>query len=455
MPYNQNNVTSNTAFVEHHEAANNQPTTTSNHDFTFDDLIERQPGWLLRSGILLLFGTVLLVVLLASFIRYPDKLPAPFLLTTQNPPIDVVTLSGGQIANWYAADSQQVAKNEVLAYIENPADRDDVETFASVVGEAAAITNVRDYRHLHIPENLQMGELRQVYTSYVQVLASFQHLLRQRIVFQKMNNLKDKSRKQRQLGKAMERRLALFEKELALAEKDYRRNQQLNQEGVVSDLDFEKIETALLQKQQQLENLQSAIIRNKIEIGQLHTQRLELKDARAAEVNGYLVKLDELALQFRNQYSDWKKRYLVAAPIAGTLSVAPGMMEKRMVQAGEAIAAIIPEDTGGGLVARISPPAAGIGKIETGNRVLLQLDAYPYKEFGAVETYITKVSLLPVQGEGGGLYYEVACEVPQPITSATGKVLPFRQKLTGVAQVITKDRSIAERLVERVLAVGQ
>ena len=38
---------------------------------------------------------------------------------------------------------------------------------------------------------------------------------------------------------------------------------------------------------------------------------------------------------------------------------------------------------------------------------------------------------------------------------STGRVLPYRQKLTGTAQVITKDRSIAQRLVERVLAAGQ
>jgi len=106
-------------------------------------------------------------------------------------------------------------------------------------------------------------------------------------------------------------------------------------------------------------------------------------------------------------------------------------------------------------VARLSPPASGIGKIEVGNRVFLQLDAYPHKEYGVVETTITAVSLLPIPDKDGGLVYEVSCELPPPLLSATGKELPFRQKLTGVAQIITKDKSIMQRLFERLLAVQQ
>ncbi len=455
MPYDHNN---DALTVEKHKSIEhpNTPipnTQFPNTDFAFDDLIERQPGWLLNSGILLLFGAVVLTVALAYFIRYPDKLPAPFILTTENPPIDVVTLSGGQIAAWYVTDSQQVAKNEVLAYLDNTAKLEDVETFAVFVEDVATTTYIPDHRKLHIPEDLQMGDLRQTYTTYVQTLTSFQHLLRQRIVFQKMNTLKGKASKHRQLGSAMQRQLRLFEKELALAEKDHRRNLKLNNQGVVSDLDFEKNEAQLLQKQQQLENLKSNIIQNKIAIEQLNTDWLELKDARSTSVDDYLIRLEELALQFRNEHSQWKKQYMVTAPIAGIASITPGMVENRTVNTGEVIAGIIPANAGDKLVAHLSPPASGIGKIEMGNRVLLQLDAYPHKEYGAVETTIVHVSLLPMQDGEGGLVYKVICELQQPIRSATGKELPFRQKLTGLAQIITKDKSIMERLFERLMAV--
>jgi len=451
MPFHQNN--DNIATEKQNGMGGYPNAQIPNTQFAFDDLIERQPGWLLNSGILLLFGAAALVIAMISFIKYPDKLAAPFILTTENPPIDVISLSSGQIAAWYVTDSQQVVKNEVLAYIDNSAKLEDVDTFAAFVERVAAIPHLSGLMQLHIPENLQLGDLRQIYTTYMQTLASLQHLLQQRIVFQKMDALKDKANKHYQLDSVMQRQLHLFQKELGLAEKDHRRNLTLNEQGVVSDLDLEKNETQLLQKQQQLENLKTNIIQNKIEIEQLNTQWLELKDARTTNVNDYLIKLDELALQFRNQHAEWEKRYMVTAPIAGTASIASDMVENRTIHEGDVIAGIIPADAGHKIVARISPQANGIGKVEQGNKVLLQLDAYPYKEFGAVETAISNVSLLPMQDNEGGLFYEAACELQQPIISATGKKLCFRQKLTGLAQVITKDKSIMERLFEKVMAV--
>lgn len=454
MTYSQNNGANDVAFVGHDPEVfiDNEKLIVS-HDIEFDDLIERQPGWLLRSGIILVFGAVTLVFALASYIKYPDKLAAPFLLTTENPPIDVMALSTGQIAAWYVPDSQQIAKNEVLAYIDNAAKLEDVETFASFVEEVAAITNISDHLKLQKPENLQMGDLRQTYTTFVQTITSFQYLLRQRIVFQKMNTLKDKTNMHQQLSIAMQRQLDLFKKELALAEKDYQRNLSLNNQGAVSDLELEKIEALLLQKQQGLENLKSAIIQNNIAIEQLNTEWLELKDARSTSVDDYLVKLEQLTMQFRNEHNQWKKQYMVTAPLAGTVSIVPGIVENRMVNAGETIAGIIPAEEGEIIVAHISPSANGIGKIEVANKVLLQLDAYPYKEYGAVESIITNVSLLPVKDREGELVYEVTCELPKPIISMAGKVLPFRQKLTGLAQIITKDKSILERVLERVMSV--
>lgn len=454
MLYNPNDETSKVVAVEHHEAIVNPRLKIIHSEYNiFDDLIEKQPGWLLNSGILLLFISVAIVLVLASFIHYPDKLSAPFILTTENPPIDVVTMSSGQIAVWYVADGRQAKKNTTLAYIDNSANLEDVEIFANFVDQVAATTHFSNYQNHHIPKDLQMGDLRQIYSVYVQTLTSFQYLLRQRIVYQKMNTLKDKIDKHHQLDSAMHRQINLVGKELDLTQKDFLRNQQLNSQGVVSDFDFEKTESQFLQKQQQLESLKSSTIQNKIEIEQLNTQWMELSDIRTTSIDDYLIKLSELTLQFRNEHNQWKKRYMITAPISGVVSISPGMVENRTVNSGEVIASIIPTNTNDKIVAWISPQASGIGKIETDNRVLLQLDAYPYKEYGAVEAQITNASLLPVTDKEGQLFYEMTCELPQPIISTTGKELAFRQKLTGVAQIITKDKSILQRLLERLSAV--
>ena len=364
--------------------------------------------------------------------------------------------AGGPIRQIFVKDGEAVVKNQELLYLDNPASLTDVRTFATLVGKTDSIEHIPDYLYINVPENLQLGELRQTYTGYVQTLKTFRYVLKQGIVFQQIAALEQKIDRQQQLAANLQKQQTLFEKELSLAEKDYHRQQELNRQGLVSDLDFEKNEAAWLQKQQRNEDLGSALVRNQIEIAQLRTQRLELMDARAKTVSDYVIQLRELSLRFRNEYAQWLERYMVIAPADGTVSFIPGLHQHKTVKPGEPVASIIPgEATRNGIVARINPPAGGIGKIEHGNRVLLQLDAYPHKEYGTLDATVNAISRLPVQDGEGQLFYEITCHLPDSLVTSIGKPLPFRQRLTGTAQVITKDQSIMERVLDRLLAIKQ
>lgn len=264
--------------------------------------------------------------------------------------------------------------------------------------------------------------------------------------------MNEKIAKLEQLTTALQKQLVLFEKELALSEKDYRRNAELHRQGVVSDLDLEKNETQYLRQQQQHETMKTAIINNSVEIAQLRTDRLTLKDERAKAVSEYIIRLNELTLRFRNEHSEWRKKYFLNAPIAGILSLTPGIARHQTVKQGDVLASVVPmSEKENGIVAHIYPPAGGIGKAERGNRVLLQLDAFPYKEFGHLEAKIDAISSLPTKDKEGQLFYEITCRLPDTLVSSIGKLLPFRQRLTGTAQIITKDRSVLRRLLDRLL----
>ncbi len=56
-------------------------------DAAIEDMLGNPPGWLLRAGIGGIALVFLLVLGLTAFIRYPDKLAAPFLLQTRTVPL--------------------------------------------------------------------------------------------------------------------------------------------------------------------------------------------------------------------------------------------------------------------------------------------------------------------------------------------------------------------------------
>ena len=75
-------------------------------------------------------------------------------------------------------------------------------------------------------------------------------------------------------------------------------------------------------------------------------------------------------------------------------------------------------------------------------KVNIKIDGYPYMEYGTLLGKVGAISLIANE-----TVYVVEVELPQgPITSI-GKTLDFTGELTGEAEIITDDRSLADRVL--------
>ena len=97
-------------------------------------------------------------------------------------------------------------------------------------------------------------------------------------------------------------------------------------------------------------------------------------------------------------------------------------------------------------------PLAGAGKVEVGQRVNIKLDNYPYMEFGLLEGEVSNISMVPVASEDGG-YYTAEIVLTQKLITNYKKELPFNQEMQGVAEIITKDRRLIERLIDPLVSI--
>lgn len=421
-------------------------------DTRFDDLIEKQPGWLLYSGIPAIFFCTLLCLALAFFIKYPDKMSAPCMLTTQLPPVEVFMPVSEKIDTLFVTDRQPVKKGDRIAYIENAASLPDVIRFVSLLEFHAQTARVSEILAMQAPENLHVGELQPVYLEYLNALNVLREMLiREKIVAEKIGFLKTSYFGQEQLAQTLQKQSALSEKALSLAEKDFYRASELNRSGVISDVEFEKNESQLLSQQQQSENIRTLLIQNHVQRSQVGTEMATLKLEQAENIHKCLIRLNEIVSQSLNEYYAWQKKYFIQAPINGILSYSPDFTLHQSSQAGTLLASIIPSETGNRTIVRVNPPANGIGKMAVGDKVLIYLDAFPYREFGCIESRISSISILPVSTRDDKKHYEVICNMPDSLVTSAGRPLPFRQKLMGNAQIITNEKSIIQRILERVL----
>lgn len=410
------------------------------------DLLGHPPGWLLRSGIALIFGVVLLALVLAAFVRYPDKLSGAAIIRYTRPPVAVTASISAPLDTLLVADGDTVAAGHLMAVLGSDADWRAVLRMDTFLSQSAAGQDG------YWPTLTQLGSLQAAWAGWVDAHLAYLHHIAHNGLAQELAAIADEEAHTHELARITAAQLALLERELALESKDYNRQQSLATDGMISSKEMEDKEKAWLGVRRQRENLQAALVQHRVRMTTL-AQQAANADRTEADRRFALEQLcaQQLA-QARGQLQAWRERHLLQAPIAGRVALAAEPLEKQRVEAGAPLLSVIPltaADTRLAVTIRI--PTQGMGKVRPGNRVVLQLDAYPEVEYGPVTAVVCSIAPLPQDDATGAAYHAVVAELPSPLTTQYGRPIPALPHMTGTALVITEERSLLTRIFEQFL----
>jgi multidrug efflux pump subunit AcrA (membrane-fusion protein) len=76
------------------------------------DILTRPPHWMIRWGNTIIFGCLTMVLLMSYFIKYPEFIPAPVIVTSQNPPEKIQARTNSKIEKIFIKNGQEVKKEE-------------------------------------------------------------------------------------------------------------------------------------------------------------------------------------------------------------------------------------------------------------------------------------------------------------------------------------------------------
>ncbi|MEZ4908088.1 MAG: hypothetical protein R2771_10740 [Saprospiraceae bacterium] len=77
--------------------------------------------------------------------------------------------------------------------------------------------------------------------------------------------------------------------------------------------------------------------------------------------------------------------------------------------------------------------------------MIIRSDAYPYKEFGVIESNVDNIALLPTPDNENNLYYELTFNLSDTLITNYNKTLKYKPNMSGEALIITKERTLLER----------
>ncbi|MDF9799375.1 multidrug resistance efflux pump [Catalinimonas alkaloidigena] len=419
------------------------------------DVMDRMPNWFIRWGTIIILMLILLVFAFSWLIRYPEVVLSEVSITTTNPPLKIVAKSPGNLRLEQISPGQKVSRGQYIAVIENSANaRDVVALREKLIAFKANYEEVNSAGLDFFPESLSLGSLQILFSDF---LKTYQEI----ILVDKLNRngsqltfLHQQISNYKKLLNKKETLIRVKKEELSIFKKKWERDSQLFMEKVISEEDYEDSKIIFLNKTEDFENFRADMIRVESQILELSNQTHEIQ----FDDTETLIRL-ELALweHYNNLMSaitDWEQTYVLKAPIDGTLEFLDFWKDNEFVKSGEEVFSIIPDNAG--LTGHAEMPTHGAGKVELGQRVMINLEDYPYKEFGTVHGVVESISPLTKEEVtllGKENYYLITISLPNGLKTNFNKSLEFKHDMVGMGEVVTNERNLLERIFENIVYI--
>jgi multidrug resistance efflux pump len=404
------------------------------------DVLSKPPKALFRWGNTILFTFIVIILFLSWLIQYPDIVIAQAVLTTEVPPQKEFARISGKIDTLFVKNFQNVEQGEPLALIENPANFKDVLYLKSIL-DTLIVNQSSFYFPLDDLPMLFLGDIENEFSlfenSYIQYSLNKES---QSFLNNDLNNKYSIAQLRYRLQN-MQNQRDLNEKELLLKKKDLDRIQTLFDKGVVAAQEFENKNLEYLQAERSYKNTSALIsqIRENISNSKNIKKQTSINNTRE-EINllkGVIQSLDQLKTALKN----WELRYLFKSNINGKVSFMKIWNENQTINSGDFVFTIVPIEHSS-YVCKVQAPVLNSGKVKVGQIVNIKLSSYPANEFGVLKGTVKEMSLVPNE-EG---FYLLDVVLPKKLVTTFGQEIEFKQEMQGVAEIITEDLRLIERV---------
>ncbi|MCC7399852.1 MAG: HlyD family efflux transporter periplasmic adaptor subunit [Chitinophagaceae bacterium] len=403
------------------------------------ELISSKPSFLVRWGVSILFAIALVLLTATWFIRYPDIVTAPALLNSINSPKEVLVKTPGKLTKLFVKEGQWVKRNELIGFMESTASHEEIIRLDAMLDSIAQ--KMRNNQADEVVQYLsvkfdQLGELQASHQTFSQSLLQFSSYLQNGFYLRKKKMLAADMLYLQQLHTELEQQKVLLNQDMSLTDSTFQAQESLKNDKVISSMDYRNEKSKLIARQLTLPQINSSIINNESQQHEKQKEIAELENQIQQQKNIFLQSLNTM----RSNVEDWKKKYLLRAPVDGKIAFAGFLQENQELKSGQLICYCNPGNSN--FYAEALIPQTNFGKVKIGQQVLLKFQAYPYQEFGSVKGEIEFINTISTDS---GFIAKIS--MPEGLVTNYRKNIQYRMGLKAQAEIITADLRLAERFL--------
>ena len=431
------------------------PNRDNFHSDEAQAIMGHAPAWVVRWGVMVVFCIFTGILLGCYFIKYPDTVEAPVVITTLNPPADLYARYDGLIDTLFVSDGEQVEQGTLVAVLRSAADRRDVQRVEAELTRMAGVPVAELSAAAWLGNDYRLGELQASFSEFQSKCRDYRHYLATDNIARKKQLLAEQIAKNREYYANLKRQHALLVKDLDYGRRTLERDSLLLSEAVISSADFEATAQNYISKQNAKAGFDATLTSTELQIIQSEQQIVELTIQQENDIAEYERALQQSHQQLLAQIAQWRQQYVLEAPAAGRVSLVNYWSENQHVKVGDKLASIVP-DKKTEVIGRMQVPTAGFGKVQVGQQVNVKLNGYPYMEFGVLRGTIRSLSAVPEQvqtQQGVSAVYIAEVIFPEGMTTSYRRELPLIQQMDGTGEIITEDMRLISRFIQPIVSL--
>ncbi|MEA3494710.1 MAG: HlyD family efflux transporter periplasmic adaptor subunit [Bacteroidota bacterium] len=406
------------------------------------DILGYIPHWVIRWGITVIFISLIVLLLGSWFFKYPDIITSKIVLTTKNPPAAIIARSSGKLNNINVFNKEVIEQGTLLATIQNPAKYNHYEILVAKLDSIKNFVKKFDTSSIiYFEQELSLGEMQDAYSEFVSCYNDYLKFLSLDYHSKKINAQKEQIIKYNIYYWRLVKQSKILEKEVDIVKNQLERDRKLFDKQAISKATFEKSESKYLEKKYDYEKAKTDLADTKMKLQKIEENILDLNLGFGKDANQMQISLNDAYNKLQSAISQWEHNYLLKSPVNGKLSFTKFWSQNQNVVEGERVFSVIPVDSSK-IIGKVMLEIKGSGKVDTGQRVIVKFDNYPYMEYGMIDGIVKTISLVP---EDNHLIVDVY--FPNGMISNYGKELVFSQEMQGTAEIITEERRLIEKLI--------
>lgn len=410
------------------------------HADDLDEIFGRPPSKLVHWSILSVGIFLLLLILASRIIKYAEVINAKIFIKAMMTPKPVVARQSGKIVKLFVRENMLVKKNDVLAYIESIGNHDQIINLSEELNSLLTYIKNDHWNELYnySPINyVDLGELQAPYQALVSNLMRIKAYQKNGSFIKSIGLLQKEIEDHKQLDQNFRNQRNIYEADYQLAANEFDAKESLYLDKVIPLMEYNQSKSTLLGKQIPLTSINSSIISNSTALTAKQQEILNIQRDFEVEKGNFIQSLNTLI----SSVDGWKRQYILTAPVAGVIVFSSVIQENQVITTGEDLLYVSPQSNG--YIGQMYVSQDRLGKIETGQAVLINVASYPSHEYGKLKGTISFISSIPNKE----MEYLVTVELNGELRSDQHVKFNFRNDLLGQAEIITGKTLLFNKLL--------